>query len=196
MIVCLHVGNSIGMKNVDVDGRDEKLQQADRQEAGLGISWSKEQMLEVLDGTFRVWNAKKNVSREAARAARTLGMMLERVRSHAKGGGSVQAQSHARVQTQAQAHVQAQSGQGGGGGGIPLSSGRPSFSPPIASIPTMPFINPSEGTWDTTSLPSATDYMTDSGSAEFYPSMNLEENSQFDFNWVRVNVFLSIFSHR
>lgn len=170
MILCLHVGN---------------YSSTQRQE--LGIQWTREDMLGVLNKLHEIYDGKKTISKEAAKVARTLKMMLERVR---KAG--LQAQS------QPQSQMQNQSGDASAYYPRPTTT---AFSP-LARPPTA-FQSPNPiSSWGTVAFPSSSSVSSSSTAfnpAAYDPLVNNAQDptsttsnqgmDQLGFNWVCCSSF-------
>lgn len=71
MLICLYIGNSIG-ENPPNQGLAN---------TGIQIKWTKEEMVDALQGSYRIWEERSAVSKEAMKAAKALKNMLAKVRS-------------------------------------------------------------------------------------------------------------------
>ncbi|PVH78081.1 hypothetical protein DL98DRAFT_422592 [Cadophora sp. DSE1049] len=71
MLICLYIGNSIG-ENPPNQGLVN---------TGIQIKWTQEEMVDALQGSYKIWEERSAVSKEALKAAKALKGMLAKVRA-------------------------------------------------------------------------------------------------------------------
>ncbi|KAH7412751.1 hypothetical protein BKA64DRAFT_337135 [Cadophora sp. MPI-SDFR-AT-0126] len=71
MLICLYIGNSIG----------DNLPNQGLANTGIQIKWTQEEMVDALQGSYKIWEERSAISKEALKAAKALKAMLEKVRA-------------------------------------------------------------------------------------------------------------------
>jgi len=70
MLVCLYLGHVLAAAST------ERMIQS-----GVKTSWTREEMLATLNGSYQIWDELSTTSKEAAKAAKTLKTMFAKVKS-------------------------------------------------------------------------------------------------------------------
>jgi len=151
MLICLYLSQSTGESFL-----------ASANQSDFPIKWTREQMLEALDGSFSIWNSLKCSSKDALKAAKALKAMIARLRGTGPSSSSSRAPS--------------QSSQ-------PFDPGQ---SPNLAQLtPEGSSLTSSSSPWQTASL-SSLQYTTAGMDLNqtSYPVVDNMIDAPMDLNWV------------